>query len=112
MAVWRFIPIPVALQYASAFEFTRLRFAYSFRRPKIHRDADGSLPRRQSYRISNRMVDALFADGKHLVFWDRGLPGLGVRLYCMGRKTYLVQSRGPNGSSRLQRNQNESFNCR
>ena len=39
--------------------------------------------------------------GKPGVFWDRDLPGFGVRVYPSGRKTYVVQCRGPNGSKRV-----------
>ena len=47
------------------------------------------------------MVDALSAHGKPGVYWDRDLPGFGVRLYGTGRKTYVVQTRGPAGSRRV-----------
>ena len=53
------------------------------------------------YRISKRIVDGLSAGGKSAVYWDRDLPGFGVRVYGSGRKTYVVQSRGPNGSRRV-----------
>ena len=46
-------------------------------------------------RISKRMVDGLSVRGKSAVYWDRDLPGFGVRVYRSGRKTYVVQSRGP-----------------
>ena len=52
-------------------------------------------------KISKRMVDALSAHGRPDVYWDRDLPGFGVRLYPTGRKTYVVQSRGPTGSRRV-----------
>ena len=47
------------------------------------------------------MVDGLTVHGKSAVYWDRDLPGFGVRVYRSGRKTYVVQSRGPNGSRRV-----------
>ena len=47
------------------------------------------------------MVDALSSHGKAGVYWDRDLPGFGVRLYGTGRKTYVVQTRGPAGSRRV-----------
>ena len=34
------------------------------------------------------------------MFWDRDLPGFGVRVYRTGRKVYIVQARGPGGSRR------------
>ena len=55
----------------------------------------------RKYRISKRMVDGLSAGGKSAVYWDRDLPGFGIRVYPSGRKTYVVQSRGPNGSRRV-----------
>ena len=45
--------------------------------------------------ITKRSVDALSVEGKDAVFWDRRLPGFGVRVYPSGRKVYVVQSRGP-----------------
>ena len=59
------------------------------------------MSQRPPEKISKRMVDALSADGKPGVYWDRNLPGFGVRLYPTGRKTYVVQSRGPAGSRRV-----------
>ncbi len=47
------------------------------------------------------MVDGLSVHGKSAVYWDRDLPGFGVRVYRSGRKTYVVQSRGPKGSRRV-----------
>ena len=35
------------------------------------------------------------------MFWDRDLPGFGVRVYTTGRKVYVVQSRGPAGPKRV-----------
>ena len=43
--------------------------------------------------------DRLAVDGKDAVFWDRGLPGFGVRVYPSGRKVYVVQTRA-GGKSR------------
>ncbi len=34
------------------------------------------------------------------MFWDRNLPGFGIRVYPSGLKKYVVQSRGPGGSKR------------
>ena len=34
------------------------------------------------------------------MFWDRDLPGFGVRVYASGRKVYVVQMRGPAGGPR------------
>ena len=59
------------------------------------------MSKRPPEKISKRMVDALSAHGRPGVYWDRDLPGFGVRLYPTGRKTYVVQSRGPTGSRRV-----------
>ena len=59
------------------------------------------MPARDSRAISKRTIDALPADGKETLYWDRDLPGFGVRVYASGRKTFVVQSRGPNGSVRV-----------
>ncbi len=42
--------------------------------------------------ISRRTVEALKV-GKDTVFWDRDLPGFGIRVYASGTKMYVVQSR-------------------
>ena len=59
------------------------------------------MSKRPAEKISKRMVDALSAHGRPGVYWDRDLPGFGVRLYPTGRTTYVVQSRGPTGSRRV-----------
>ena len=40
--------------------------------------------------ISKRTVDGLSVDEKDAVFWDRELPGFGVRVYPSGSKVYVV----------------------
>ena len=52
-------------------------------------------------KISKRTVDALAVTCGDGIFWDRELPGFGVRVYSSGRKQYVVQSRGPSGSRRV-----------
>ena len=59
------------------------------------------MPRRGDLTISGRTVDGLSVRGKDTVFWDRDLPGFGVRVYPSGRKVYVVQSRGPDGIRRV-----------
>ena len=58
------------------------------------------MPRKNVRKLTKRTVDALRVEGKDTIFWDRDLPGFGVRVYTMGRKVYVVQSRGPTGSKR------------
>ena len=50
--------------------------------------------------ISRRTVEALKVD-KDTVFWDRDLPGFGVRVYASGAKMYVVQSRAKGKSVRV-----------
>ncbi|MCY4480885.1 MAG: site-specific integrase [Rhodospirillales bacterium] len=59
------------------------------------------MPKRSELTISKQSVDRLSVDEKETVFWDRELPGFGVRVYPSGSKTYVVQSRGPNGIRRV-----------
>ena len=59
------------------------------------------MPKRSDLKLTKRTVDALEADGKDVLFWDRELAGFGVRVHATGRKTYVVQSRGPSGPKRL-----------
>ncbi|MDE0651844.1 MAG: site-specific integrase [Gammaproteobacteria bacterium] len=55
-----------------------------------------------SYRtLSKRTVDRLSVDDKDTVFWDRELPGYGVRVYPSGRKVYVVQTRVAGKSRRI-----------
>ena len=55
------------------------------------------MPRKNLNKLTKRSVDALRVEGKDAIFWDRDLPGFGVRVYPTGRKVYVVQSRGPTG---------------
>ena len=59
------------------------------------------MPKRSNFRISKRTVEALHVDRKDAVFWDRDLPGFGVRVYRTGRKVYVVQTRGAAGLKRV-----------
>ena len=51
------------------------------------------MPRRSTLTLSSRAVDRLSVEGGDRIFWDRELPGFGVRVYRSGRKVYVVQSR-------------------
>ena len=50
--------------------------------------------------ISRRTVEALSVE-KDTVFWDREIPGFGVRVYASGVKVYVVQSRAGGKSVRV-----------
>ena len=56
--------------------------------------------RRKRMALSGRVVDALPVTDRDTIYWDRDLPGFGVRVYATGSKVYLVQGRGPEGSRR------------
>ena len=58
------------------------------------------MPRRSGLRISKREVDRLSVEGRDRVFWDRDLPGFGVRVYPSGSKIYVAQTGSPSGSKR------------
>ena len=59
------------------------------------------MPKRAGLTLSKRTVDGLSAEGGDTVFWDRDVPGFGIRVYPSGRKIYVVQSRGPDGVKRV-----------
>ena len=59
------------------------------------------MPRKGSLKLSGRVVNGLRVQGKDAVFWDREVPGFGVRVYPSGRKVYVVQTRGPDGLRRV-----------
>ena len=67
---------------------------------RLEATAGAPMPKRQERVISKRTVDALSVEGRDAVFWDRDLPGFGIRVYPSGLKKYVVQSRGPGGSRR------------
>ena len=47
----------------------------------------------QDWRITQRTVYRLPARDKDVVFWDRDVPGFGVRVYPSGSQVYVVQCR-------------------
>ena len=59
------------------------------------------MPRRSELTLSGRAVDGLSVEGGDRIFWDRELPGFGVRVYPSGRKVYVVQSRGQGAPKRV-----------
>ena len=50
--------------------------------------------------LTKRIVDRLAVDDKDAVFWDRELPGFGLRVYPSGAKVYVVQTRCAGRSKR------------
>ena len=67
--------------------------------------------RRSEFRLTKRAVDALPVREKDAVFWDRKLAGFGVRVHASGRKTYVVQSRGPSGPRRVTLGRHGALSC-
>jgi len=59
------------------------------------------MPERQYRTLSKRIVDRLAVNGKDAVFWDRELPGFGLRVYPSGVKVYVIQVRSQGRSLRL-----------
>ncbi len=59
------------------------------------------MPERQHLTLSKRIIDRLAVDDKDSVFWDRELPGFGVRVYPSGAKVYVVQTRAFGRSKRV-----------
>ena len=59
------------------------------------------MPRRSELTLSGRAVEGLSVEGGDQIFWDRELPGFGVRVYPSGRKVYVVQSRGQGAPKRV-----------
>ena len=55
---------------------------------------------KDALKLTSRTVEALSVEGRDAVFWDRDLPGFGVRVYRTGRKVWCVQTRGPGGPKR------------
>ena len=69
------------------------------------------MPRRSEFRLTKRAVDALRVKEKDAVFWDRDLAGFGVRVHASGRKTWVVQSRGPRGPVRVTLGRHGALSC-
>ena len=56
---------------------------------------------RQYRTLTKRTVDRLSVNGKDAIFWDRDLPGFGVRVYPSGKKVFVVQTRAFGRSKRV-----------
>ena len=59
------------------------------------------MPEKQYRTLTKRVVDRLTVSGKDAVFWDRDLPGFGVRVYPSGARVYVVQTRASGKSRRI-----------
>ena len=59
------------------------------------------MTQRQYRTLSKRIVDSLPANGKDTIFWDREMPGFGLRVYASGKKVFLVQTRAFGRSKRV-----------
>ena len=55
----------------------------------------------RGWKLSRRTVDRFSVEDRDAIFWDRDLPGFGVRVYPSGVKVYVVQSRGEGRSRRI-----------
>ena len=69
------------------------------------------MPRRTQRTLSRRTVDRLSVESRDAVFWDRDLPGFGVRVYPSGRKVFVVQCRGPAGIRRVSLGEYGELSC-
>lgn len=54
-----------------------------------------------SLRISRLTVEGLSVKDRDAIFWDRALPGFGVRVYPSGAKVYVAQTRAGGRSRRV-----------
>ena len=52
-------------------------------------------------KITKRAIDRLETDGTDRFYWDRELPGFGVRVRASGRKFYVAQYRAKGRSRRM-----------
>ena len=50
----------------------------------------GAVPKRSELRITQRVVERLRVEDKHVVFWDRDLTGFGVRAFPSGGRVYVA----------------------
>ena len=55
---------------------------------------------REPVKLTKRAVDSLPVSSGDIIYWDRDLPGFGIRVYASGRKVWCVQIRGPGGALR------------
>ena len=55
----------------------------------------------RGWQLSKRTVDRFSVEDRDAIFWDRDLPGFGIRVYPSGTKVYVVQTRGEGRSRRV-----------
>ena len=72
---------------------------------------EGQMPKRSERKLTKRTVDALGVEAGDALFWDRELAGFGVRVHAAGRKSYVVQSRGPGGPVRVTLGRHGEMSC-
>ncbi|MDE0715691.1 MAG: tyrosine-type recombinase/integrase [Gammaproteobacteria bacterium] len=58
------------------------------------------MTRGKPVKLTKRAVDALRISSGDTVFWDRDLPGFGIRVHATGRKVWCVQVRDLRGKPR------------
>ena len=59
------------------------------------------MPKRNTLRLTKRIVERLKVEEKDAIFWDSDLAGFGARVHATGRKLYIIQSRGTAGLKRM-----------
>ena len=59
------------------------------------------MPEKQYHTLTKRTVDRLSVRERDMVFWDRDIPGFGVRVYPSGAKVYVIQTRASGRSRRV-----------
>ena len=51
----------------------------------------------KTLKLAKRIVDSLSVSSGDAGFWNRDLPGFGVRVYAKGRKVWCAQVQKPSG---------------
>ena len=69
------------------------------------------MPRRSEFKLTKRAVDALKTERRDALFWDRDLAGFGVRVHATGRKSFVAQSRSPQGIKRVTLGRHGQLSC-
>ena len=52
------------------------------------------MPKRNTLRLTKRIVERLTVEEKDAIFWDSDLARFGARVHATGRNLYIIQSRG------------------